>query len=107
MDITTILIICLILFLVVCESRGYVKKEKKVEEYFYNKKSKNFCNFKPVGDKPPIPSPYQCVLDFGCSQGQPSDKYGDVCKSCTGKNYPANEVMARDVGRVRQMSKLW
>ncbi len=109
MDIVSILIVIFIVMLVICESKGYHEKKSKnkVEEFTYHKKMKNFYNFQRVDEKPPMPSPYQCVLKFNCSQQQPSDKYGNVCKKCTGGDYPDNLVMARDVGKVRQISRLW
>ena len=107
MDLTTILIILFVAFLFYCEKYLPPKtKPKKVEEYFYNKNMKNFYNFQTI-NKPPMPSPYQCVLNFNCSQGKPSDKYGNVCKKCVASTFPNNIVMARVVGSVRQPKKLY
>ena len=107
MDYTAIMIVLLVLVVFICERKGFRAQERVVQEYFYNKNNKNFCNFQPLDSKPPMPSPYQCILNFGCTKGQPSDKLGNVCKTCTGVNWKDKLVMARDVGRVRKLSKLW
>ena len=106
MDLTTILIILFIAFLFYCEKYMDPIKKKEIKEEFYNNNIKNFYNFKTL-NRPPMPSPYQCVLDFNCTQGRPSDKYGNVCKRCVADTFPANIVMARNVGTVRRPRKLY
>ena len=113
MDFITFLIIVLAIVLIFCQKQGF-NRVKTTKEDFYNgnllKKEgfrNNFYNFKTI-NRPPMPSPYQCTLEFGCTQNQhPSDTHESVCMNCSGINYPKNLVMARDVGRVRQLRKLY
>tara|TARA_B110000858_G_scaffold172303_1_gene203364 strand:+ start:327 stop:644 length:318 start_codon:yes stop_codon:yes gene_type:complete len=105
MDITTILIVLFIVFLFYCDKYTTTISKKKIE-HFHNSGIKNFYNFQTL-NRPPMPSPYQCTLNFNCSQGKPSDKYGNVCKKCISDTFPNNIVMARVVGSTRQPRKLY
>ena len=68
MDIIIIMILLLIISIFICHKKGFVKSAStKLEEYFYNKKFENFYNFKTI-DTPPMRPPYQCQLNFGCTQ---------------------------------------
>ena len=106
MDITTILIVLFIAFLFYCEKYTTTISKPKEVEHFHNSGIKNFYNFQTL-NRPPMPSPYQCTLNFNCSQGKPSDKYGNVCKKCIPDTFPNNIVMARVVGSTRQPRKLY
>lgn len=107
MDIIILCIILLLLLIFVCHKKGFVKSSSvKLEEYFYNKKFENFFNFKTL-DRPPMSSPYQCQLNFGCTQYKNvSDKHESVCKKCVGIKYPDNLVMARTVGSTGTLRKI-
>ena len=101
------MILLLIISIFICHKKGFVKSAStKLEEYFYNKKFENFYNFKTI-DTPPMRPPYQCQLNFGCTQYEDvSDKHGNVCKKCIGVKYPDNLVMARTVGTTGTLRKI-
>jgi len=107
MDIIIVLIILLLISIFICHKKGFVKSAStNLEEYFYNKKFENFFNFKTL-NRPPMSSPYQCQLNFNCTQYKDiSDKHESVCKKCVGFTYPDNLVMARTVGSTGTIRKI-
>lgn len=107
MDIIIVLIIILLISIFICHKKGFVKSAStNLEEYFYNKKFENFFNFKTL-NRPPMSSPYQCQLNFNCTQYKDnSDKHQSVCKKCVGFTYPDNLVMARTVGSTGTIRKI-
>ena len=107
MDIIIIIIIVLLILIFICHKKGFVKSTStKLEEYFSNNKFENFFNFKTL-DTPPMRPPYQCQLNFNCTQYKDiSDKHESVCKKCVGFTYPDNLVMARTVGSTGTIRKI-